>query len=257
MMSLTGKLKIYREIAEDFGYSEEKDQLATYILSTLIETDHLRELTFLIKGRPCLVFGAGENLEKDFLRAREHGLIHRCILISADDAASLFMEKGTKCDVVVTDLDGEIRSILWTAGKGGYIVVHGHGDNIDKLRRYVPLISTRVIGTTQVREAPRVYNFGGFTDGDRAVFLAVSLGASRVGLLGMDFKGEIGRYSKKNSEKMANKEWIENKKKKLKWAEKLVELCAQIASNMGSKVYNLSNKDIAGVKKLNMDSFNE
>lgn len=32
-----------------------------------------------------------------------------------------------------------------------------------------------------------VYNFGGFTDGDRAVFLAEALGASLIVVAGMDF----------------------------------------------------------------------
>ena len=42
----------------------------------------------------------------------------------------------------------------------------------------------------------KVNNFGGFTDGDRCVFLANHFKANKIILLGMDFGTKIGRYSK-------------------------------------------------------------
>ena len=41
-----------------------------------------------------------------------------------------------------------------------------------------------------------VHNFGGFTDGDRAVFLAVQLGAKKLILAGMDFGKVVSKYSR-------------------------------------------------------------
>ena len=42
----------------------------------------------------------------------------------------------------------------------------------------------------------KVHNFGGFTDGDRCVFLANHFKAKKIILLGMDFGTRIGKYSK-------------------------------------------------------------
>jgi len=53
----------------------------------------------------------------------------------------------------------------------------------------------RVLGTTQVEPFGKLFNFGGFTDGDRAAFMAHELGASRIYLVGMDLGAEIGRHS--------------------------------------------------------------
>jgi len=51
------------------------------------------------------------------------------------------------------------------------------------------------IGTTQLKPFGKLHNFGGFTDGDRAVCLAEHFKAGLIILAGMDFEGEIGEYS--------------------------------------------------------------
>jgi uncharacterized Rossmann fold enzyme len=75
------------------------------------------------------------------------------------------------------------------------MVVHAHGDNITQVRRILPKLSERVIGTTQVEPFGKLYNFGGFTDGDRAAFIAHELGASKIWLAGMDLGTKIGKRS--------------------------------------------------------------
>jgi hypothetical protein len=89
---------------------------------------------------------------------------------------------------------------------GAAIVVHAHGDNMEALRKFVPKLRN-VIGTTQTKPFGKLFNFGGFTDGDRCVFLAKELGATSITLLGFDFQ-DMGAS--------------ETKRKKLKLAEKLV-----------------------------------
>jgi uncharacterized Rossmann fold enzyme len=64
--------------------------------------------------------------------------------------------------------------------------LHAHGDNIPHLRFWVPRFNGPLVGTTQSRPIPGIYNFGGFTDGDRAAFAAHALGAEKVKLLGFD-----------------------------------------------------------------------
>ena len=62
-----------------------------------------------------------------------------------------------------------------------------------------------------------MYNFGGFTDGDRAVFLAVHFNAKKIFLIGFDFNNTIGEYS------FVEKKDKKNKIKKLKWCKHLLD----------------------------------
>ena len=117
------------------------------------------------------------------------------IIVSADGATKALIEIGLKPDIIVTDLDGYLPAIVYSNLKNSYVVVHAHGDNIDKLISYVRFFR-KIIGTTQVMPLPKIYNFGGFTDGDRCIYLAYSLKARYVLLFGMDFGSKVGRYSK-------------------------------------------------------------
>ena len=81
---------------------------------------------------------------------------------------------------------------------------------------------TNVIGTTQAQPLGNIYNFGGFTDGDRAIFLAVALGAAEITLAGMDFGDIVTKYSRPNLESDLA-EADEFKRKKLMYAERLTQ----------------------------------
>ncbi|MEA1869387.1 MAG: 6-hydroxymethylpterin diphosphokinase MptE-like protein, partial [Euryarchaeota archaeon] len=111
-------------------------------------------------------------------------------------------------DVIVTDLDGTIEDIISASRKGSFVVVHAHGDNIPAVESVVPLLSWKVLGTTQAEPFDGIYNFGGFTDGDRCVFLAKASGAASVMLFGFDYD---------------DPDVNDVKKKKLRWAKRLIE----------------------------------
>ena len=78
--------------------------------------------------------------------------------------------------------------------------------------RWVPSFSPPVIGTTQAEPFPGIYNYGGFTDGDRAVFLAIHFGARKIILKGFDFDNPMGKPIID----------MELKLKKLKYAKQLI-----------------------------------
>jgi uncharacterized Rossmann fold enzyme len=96
------------------------------------------------------------------------------------------------------------------------------------------------IGTTEAKSFGKIHNFGGFTDGDRCVFLAHHFKAKRIILFGMDFGNKIGKYSKT---KIASKKI---KIKKLKRGKKLLEW---LATKNSSNLYTTS-KPIKGFKKI-------
>ena len=130
------------------------------------------------------------------------------VFIAADGATAVLLGRGIVPDIVVTDLDGTFSAILEANLEGSIVVVHAHGDNLDALNRYVPKLE-KIIGTVQCRPPSGLYNFGGFTDGDRCVFLAQELGATSIKLVGFDFDDESV---------------TPRKKRKLAWAKRLIEL---------------------------------
>ena len=117
------------------------------------------------------------------------------VKIVADGAVRALLEKNIKPDILVTDLDGDMESIKKIGKTKIPIIVHAHGDNSNKLE--IVKEFSNVSGTTQTRKFGKLENFGGFTDGDRCVFLAEYFNASKIVLIGMDFGQKIGKYSKR------------------------------------------------------------
>ncbi len=115
------------------------------------------------------------------------------VRIVADSATHVLIENHIKPDIVVTDLDGDALFLRKAERAGAIMVVHSHGDNVEELKKLVPTFR-RVIGSTQVMPVENVYNFGGFTDGDRCVFLADEFGAKEIVLVGMEFGDRIGHH---------------------------------------------------------------
>ena len=197
---------LYQVILDDFGFSPARDEEAAKLLAELL---HGREQLLCaaeakVRGQCVMVAGNAPSLEKELGGLQERD----AVFIAADGATAVLLRHGIVPDIVVTDLDGPFSAILKANREGSIVVVHAHGDNLDALNRYVPQLE-RVIGTVQCRPLPGLYNFGGFTDGDRCVFLAKGLGAASIKLVGFDFEDESV---------------TPRKKKKLSWAKKLIGL---------------------------------
>jgi uncharacterized Rossmann fold enzyme len=183
----------YEEIAAELNLDKGGDLRAAKLLNGLIEKSDLTPLD-LIRNSCVVVFGAGPSLTADIEKFKSENLQDEFVLIAADGAVRALLEMGLTPDIQVTDLDGNLDSIIDARNSGAITVVHAHGDNIEKLRDAVPMLRG-VIGTTQTEPFGRLHNFGGFTDGDRAVFLAEHFNAGLIVLAGMDFGSEVGEYS--------------------------------------------------------------
>jgi uncharacterized Rossmann fold enzyme len=197
---------LYQSILEDFGFSPGRDVDAAKLLADLMQgrEPSLCAAEAIVAGRRAVVCGNAPSLETELGGLQERG----AVFIAADGATSVLLRRSVVPDIVVTDLDGPFPAILKANQEGSIVVVHAHGDNLDALNRYVPQLE-RVIGTVQCRAPPGLYNFGGFTDGDRCVFLARELGAASIKLIGFDFEDESV---------------TPRKKRKLAWAKRLIEL---------------------------------
>ncbi|WP_457614451.1 6-hydroxymethylpterin diphosphokinase MptE-like protein [Methanopyrus sp.] len=215
---LTG---IIKEIREDLGYKESEDRLAASFLCELLRY-HPRVLSpkDLPVEEEVIVVGAGPSITElpRIIRKLEEGVIY-----AADGACKALLELGIVPDVVVTDLDGPKEYLLMSSECGSITVVHAHGDNVAELAELVPAL-VRILGTCQV-EPPcdLIHNFGGFTDGDRAVVMAARLGAERVLTVGMDFGDLTTEYSRPSEGKRIFRA-DPVKRRKLAWGKRVVRL---------------------------------
>ena len=211
-MQLSTWEPIYQQILDDFGFSRRRDEEAGQQLSDLLKGygSQISAARQIVSGRRAIVCGNAPILSRELAKRVERGemLSKDAAILAADGATEVLMKNGIVPDIVVTDLDGPFAAILEANRKGAILAVHAHGDNLDALSRYVPQLE-RIIGTVQCSPLPGLYNFGGFTDGDRSVFLARELGASEIDLLGFDFD---------------DNSVTPRKKKKLAWAKRLIDL---------------------------------
>jgi hypothetical protein len=169
----------YLEICDYFSFDRKKDEEAAHLLASLMHCDGLPFLEALSRGKTVTVCGNAPSLR------RETEMVSGSIF-AADAAAEVLVSQGIRPDAIFTDLDGATDLFPDLNRTGTILVVHAHGDNIPLLRYWVPRFEGPVIATTQSAPFARVYNFGGFTDGDRAVFAAHALGAERIRIIGFD-----------------------------------------------------------------------
>ncbi len=239
----------YDEIAHALHLSEAEDQAATDRLSQLLNHPSTKgDLERLVRGKGAVVFGAGPSLEIDIKHAKREGVLSRVLTICADGATSAFLRfVGKSPDIIVSDLDGDMEDIVYANRKGGMVLVHAHGDNIPALNQYSPLFERPILGTTQVEARRNVYNFGGFTDGDRAAFAAEAHGATPIILGGMDFGSLVGSYSKPGLSSAVQAS--ERKMVKLGFAQRLLEW---LAENGNADLVNctLGGEDLRGIPQV-------
>lgn len=204
----------YCQILRSFHYSREDDEESAHLLSDILPEPRLtyHDLELMIQGRTVFIFGAHERIENDLKHIVDKGL--QGVFVAADGACSALRDTGLKPDLIVSDLDGDQEDLLFWNEQGVPFLIHAHGDNRERIRS----IASRFLGSmagTQSMPFNDVYNFGGFTDGDRCVFLADHFAAFRIILVGFNFN-EVGKYSFTTNEDI--------KLRKLKWAKKLISL---------------------------------
>jgi uncharacterized Rossmann fold enzyme len=195
---------IYLDILENMGFDPGKDVEAARLLDSICPKDS-------ICGKECLgrrlcetatIIGHGPDLEEALERAEMRGTV-----ISADGATTSLLEIGVIPDIIVTDLDGNIKDEVESNILGSVAVIHAHGDNMDKIREYLPLFPGLITPTVQCRPFGNLFNFGGFTDGDRAAMLALHFGSRKIILIGFDFDNPRKKEGRTLKEKVRKLEW--------------------------------------------------
>ncbi len=159
--------------------------------------------------RSVIVCGGSESLASELSRkVPERG----DYLVAADSAVTALRGLGLRPHIIVTDLDGPVEEQVAMNVSGTTVFVHAHGDNQEALRKHIGKFPGPLVGTCQCEPPPGIFNFGGFTDGDRAACICAELGAQDIRLAGFDFEHPRPKPGTDRSVKM----------KKLKWAKEIL-----------------------------------
>tara|TARA_B110000459_G_scaffold201514_1_gene252364 strand:- start:77 stop:835 length:759 start_codon:yes stop_codon:yes gene_type:complete len=123
-----------------------------------------------------------------------------CLIIAADGSVGALNDL-TKLACVVSDFDGGTH-LDEAAEHGAVIVVHAHGDNPQRwfhcLKAWSRFANPPSLVLSHQTPIPLsgAHNFGGFTDGDRAVCFALAMGVPKdqIRLIGFSLN-EVGPWS--------------------------------------------------------------
>ena len=235
-MMISGWRKRYFSILKELNYSEKKDKESALILDSILKkTNTIKKIRKLIEGKTIFVIGSGPSLSSAIPKLKK---LEKSIKIAADSSLEPLIDNGIIPDIIVTDLDGNEDTIKKISKTKSIFVIHAHGDNIEKLQMVKKM--KNCVGTTQTNPFNKIQNFGGFTDGDRGVFLASHFDAKKIILFGMDFGNQIGKFSNtKRSDR-------EIKLKKLEIGKDLLIWLSTITK---SELFTTS-KPIEGFKKI-------
>jgi 2-amino-4-hydroxy-6-hydroxymethyldihydropteridine diphosphokinase len=181
----------YDEIRREFGYPFEREEAAARRLEELLRPsdrrEPLRRVATKVARRDAIVVGHAPGAGPPPIW-RLPPTTPPPAVIAADGATASCLGAGLVPDVIVTDLDGPVPPELTASERGSLVVVHAHGDNVPALERWVPAFPGELVGSWAGEPRPALIDPGGFTDGDRAAYLAEEVGARRILLWGFDFE---------------------------------------------------------------------
>ena len=258
--------KSYYQIMDELDLDKAADIQSVQLLETyLADFFPAKKENFLLKlkvilQKPVIIAGAGPSLKEDFsslfMTSHSKKILSNFQIISVDGATTLFKQTSIVPSIVVTDLDGDLAAICWAIQKGALTLTHAHGDNQPQIsffyQNYSDIISQNAVwGTAQCEPGQYLFNFGGFTDGDRAIFLAFHFQSPLIGLIGFDFGTQIGEYSTLNSPLQ------KKKSKKIAKFKIALDLIDRFHSQHTGLRYNLTSKGqlIPGFPKADIITF--
>ena len=214
----------YSKIKSLINLNFEKDEFTRDELQHFLNESGYKPSSKNLKcsNSTALLFTPGPTLDENFsIIFKKNHIEHKFTIIAVDGAARKFLDAEVPTDMVVTDLDGlSLDEISYMQQEWHTIFfIHAHGDNIEKIHDFSEkmALTNDFIFTTQSVPSEDTYNFGGFTDGDRAAFIATALGFHKILLVSMDLDSNIiGKYSKPDNEKSIPVSSMPLKKKKMK-----------------------------------------
>jgi uncharacterized Rossmann fold enzyme len=229
-------IEIQDEIRADFGWGLEADLASARELRDTCEDKSGTHSTWTYQGRkatllrlqerlistPVTILGAAAEVD-DVRAAIQDG--HN--IIAADGAVGVLTETdfpetawgAVQC--VVSDADGDPAHLTMAAERGIPFILHAHGDNIDQWTDFISVLHRYGTPLILTHQTPGhilgMHNPGGFTDGDRAVCIALSMNIRPNQLTLRGFRTDvIGRWTGATIP--------ERKMRKLEWMKRILEI---------------------------------
>ncbi len=146
-MTLLGWEKRYSEILKEFGYSKKRDLKSAKLLNSILKNNFsLKKLRNLVLNQDVFVIGAGPTLISSIPTLKKYCSTTKIV---ADGAVKALIENKIIPDILVSDLDGDENSLKKIGKNNTIMVIHAHGDNINRLE----LVSNfkNCVGTTETR----------------------------------------------------------------------------------------------------------
>ncbi|MDR5671577.1 putative Rossmann fold enzyme [Halalkaliarchaeum sp. AArc-CO] len=204
---------VYEAILADFGFDRAADERARDLatrFATPVDFDALATDVGVAGGGTAAIVGAAPSLPAE-LGTFDPETVDA--VFAASTAGDTLRDVDLPVDCLVTDLDKNPETAARLTREGTRVAAHAHGDNVELIRRFLPEFdAASTLVTTQAEPVDAVYNPGGFTDGDRAAFLADVLGAGELRFVGWEFDDpDVGPQ----------------KARKLRWAERLLRWLEQ------------------------------
>jgi len=108
-MTISGWKSRYSEIIREFGYSKKEDLESARMLNSLLKNEFpLKNFKKLIYNQPVFVVGAGPSLSFSITILKKYKKVTKIV---ADGATKALLENNIMPDIVVSDLDGDIKSL--------------------------------------------------------------------------------------------------------------------------------------------------
>jgi 2-amino-4-hydroxy-6-hydroxymethyldihydropteridine diphosphokinase len=207
----------YEAIRSAFGYPMERERASKEALLERLPApmrrDPLGRIARRLHGREVVIAGLAPDWGPPPMW-RWSGSGPAPTLVAADGATEGCLAAGLVPALIATDLDGPVPAEVEANARGALVVIHAHGDNRAAVERWTGEFPGELVGSWAGPPEEGVIDVGGFTDGDRAAFLAEHVGAARIVLWGFDF------------DRVAEAERGGPKRAKLAWAKRLFDLLA-------------------------------
>ena len=107
----------------------------------------------MIKGNTVLVIGSRPSLSTAIPKLKKY---KKTVKIAADSSIKPLVENGIIPDIIVTDLDGDEKTLEKIGKTNSIFVVHAHGDNIKKLNFFI--VKSKDIDENQKEKIKNAYN---------------------------------------------------------------------------------------------------
>lgn len=254
----------------DLGFSQQDDMTSRDLLREIILSKKNYDLNAILDGFKSLmdrfdrilIFGGGIGSRIFLEKLKEYSgtknnykqLLEQFLIIGIDGATNLLSNFGVIPHIIFTDLDGIIADFVDKPEfLDTFFIVHAHGDNRDKIIGFKEFIKIhpKIIGSTQNDSNPPVFNYGGFTDGDRSLFFLRNFISSdqNIYLIGFDFGDMVGSHSKPSMDSDFIADAI--KKKKLHYGKDLIERI--VGDNEPWRIYSveLNHEGLLNLPKIN------